>query len=74
MTLIKITRVAGRSNAMLRGNVYRGRNADTIGRRLFGRSAYAIPSPDPANRGQGMIVRDDRHGTHVLADYVEYGA
>ena len=47
-------------------------SADSIARRLFGRSAYAIPSPDPNNRGQGMIVRDDRHGTHVLADYVQH--
>ena len=35
--------------------------------------AYAIPSPDPNNHGQGQIVRDDRHGTHVLADYIDLG-
>jgi hypothetical protein len=69
MTEIRITRC---HDAELRGNTYRGRDPGSIGRRLFGRSAYAIPSADPANRGQGMIVRDDRHGTHVLADYLEY--
>lgn len=68
-TRIRITRC---HDPDLRGRTYGGHTASTIGRRLFGRTAYAIPSADPNNRGQGMIARDDRHGTHVLADYVEY--
>jgi hypothetical protein len=72
-TEIKIVRVVA-GDAGLRGNTYAGRSADTIARRLFGRSAEARPHGDPNNRGQGYITRTDRHGTHVLADYVEYGA
>lgn len=68
-TRIKITRC---HDEKLRGGTFGGHTADTIARRLFGRSACAIPSPDPANRGQGMIVRTDRYGTHVLADYTEH--
>jgi hypothetical protein len=71
-TEIRITRVRGRTRAMLRGNTYRGRDAGTIARRLFGRSAVAVPFPDPASKGQGMITRTGQHGTHVLADYTEH--
>ena len=67
-TEIRITR----GPEHLRGRNYRGRNPGTIARRLFGRSAQARPSADPNNRGQGMITRTNRHGTHVLADYTEH--
>lgn len=68
-TEIRITRCI---TAEYRNRNFTGKTPDTIARRLFGRAAYAQPSPDPNNRGQGQILRDDRHGTHVLADYVQH--
>ena len=56
------------------GTRYEGKTAQSIARRVWGRTAEVRISPDPNNRWPGtmqaVICRTDRHGTHVLAQVV----
>lgn len=57
------------------GGRYCGQTPESIARRVWGRRAKLWYSPDPNSRvgssgWLGMVVREDRYGTHVLADVV----
>jgi hypothetical protein len=46
---------------------YAGRTVQSIVRREYGRRARVKWSADRNDPYAGMVVRDDRYGTHVLA-------
>lgn len=54
------------------GRRYRGHTAESIVRRLFGRTARVEWSADPNNPQQAMAVREDRRGIHVLGAFRVY--
>lgn len=65
------------SKIMYNGTAYTGRTADSIARRVWGRTASVLLSPDPNSRvgedgRQAQIIRTDKYGTHVLAQVVVY--
>lgn len=47
--------------------IFTGKTPDTIVRRVYGRTAKVLLSPDMNNPHAGQVVRTDAHGTHVLA-------
>jgi hypothetical protein len=50
-----------------------GRTPESVTRRVWGRKAYLKYTADPnAPKGQAMVLRDDEHGTHVLANVMVY--
>lgn len=51
---------------------FTGRTVQTIVRREYGRTARIQWSADSNNPAAGLIVRDDKHGTHVLATLRSY--
>lgn len=52
---------------------YTGRTPESVVRRVWGRKAYLQYATDPnAPRGQAMVLRDDKLGTHVLANVMVY--
>lgn len=58
------------------GSLYTGKSADSIARRVWGRTAEVIPSADPNDRlgdgdaVMGMVVKRRKGQTHVLAHVV----
>lgn len=57
-----------------RGEFYTGATAESIARRIWGRKAEVLRSPDPnckwGKEIEALIVRQDKYGTHVLARVV----
>lgn len=52
------------------GRTHEGRTAETIVRRLFGRKAFVVWAGDRNNPRPVMAARRDKHGTHVLGEFV----
>lgn len=49
------------------GEDHSGSSPESIVRRVWGRDARIVYSPNPSSRWEAQVVRDDQYGTHILA-------
>ena len=61
-----------RTTLVRNGRQYHGRTPQSIIRRIFGRDAEVIYSPDPNSPRPVMAVYRDQYGTRVLGEFTVY--